>query len=304
MEVKPTLLIPRLTKEYIRDGLKKLDYYTFYEPEVVLNFHYPDVVLFALLAHIKKPKNILDFGSFFGLLPFVVEEIFRSSGLNQQFNWTLVDTCLYTKELAEAIKNNTPVTGRYLNINQFNGWHEDNVPPWKEHAFFPKVGKYYLPPSNPTEFNGYWFRLAMHYNIPKPAMTMFEGIEETQGKKFDLVHFDLTAGAYELNKNMFEYLVKNNLNDDGIIVFDDMRPQHPRMLLFFQYILASTDFRPIAFSTGKIAMMRKKYKEDFIKRVEAEGLIEIEHTRDSYYSFQPSGGLESDWGDFLDLRTN
>ena len=75
----PTLLIPRLTKEYIRDGMKVLNYYTFYEPEVVLNFNYPDVVLFALLAHVKKPKNILDLGSFFGLLPFAVEEIFRFS---------------------------------------------------------------------------------------------------------------------------------------------------------------------------------------------------------------------------------
>lgn len=300
----PTLLIPRLTKEYIRDGFKTLDYYAFFEPEVVLNFHWPDTVLFALLSHVKKPKHILDLGSFFGTLPFIVEEIIRSSGLQEQFNWTLVDTGLYTKELATAIRNNTPVTGRYLNINQFNGWHEDNVPPWKERALFQKVGKYYLPPSNPSEFDDYWSRLAMHYRIPKPYMTMYESIEEAQDKKFDLVHFDLTAGAYELNKNMFEYIIKNNLSDDGIIVFDDMRPQHPGMLLFFQYILTSTDFRPIAFSTGKIGMMRKQYKEDFINKVADEGLIEIDYTRDSYYSFQLCEGLESDWGNFLDIRAN
>lgn len=304
INIEPTLVVPRLTEEYVRDGFKTFHHYTFYDPEVVLNFHYPDAVLFALLAHVKKPKHILDLGSFFGLLPFIIEEIFRSSGSQEQFNWTLVDSCLYTKELAEAIKNNTPVSARYLSVEQFNGWHEDNVPPWKEYKIFDKVGKYYLPPSTPREFNGYWFRLAKFHEIPRPLMVMFESLEEVQDRKFDLVHFDLTAGAYELNKNMFEDLVKHNLSDDGIIVFDDMRPQHPKMLLFFQYILSSTDFRPIAFSTGKIAMMRKQYKDDFIKKVDSAGLIEVIHTRDSYYSFQIGKGLESDWGNFLDIRAN
>lgn len=299
----PTLVIPRLTEEYIRDGFKTLDWHAFYKPDTVLNFHYPDVVLFSLLAHVKKPKHILDLGSFFGMLPFIVEEIFRSSGSNEQFNWTLVDTCLYTKEFAEAIKNNTPISARYLNQKHFNAWRQENVLPWKE-AFFNKSGDYFLPPSNPMEFRAYWHRLSSSYNVPMPPMVMFESIEEVNDTKFDLVHFDLTAGASELNKRMFNHIAEHKLNDDGIIVFDDMRPQHPKMLLFFQYILATTDFRPVAFSTGKIAMMRKKYKPEFIFKVDNEGLREVNHTRDNYFSFALAGGEETDWGDFLDLRAN
>ena len=107
-----------------------------------------------------------------------------------------------------------------------------------------------------------------------------------------------------LNKSMFEHVIKHNLNDDGIIVFDDIRPQHPKMLLFFQYILATSDFRPVAFSTGKIAMMRKQHKPLFMFNVEKAGLKEVRHTRDDYFSFQFLGGEETDWGDFMDLRTN
>jgi hypothetical protein len=303
INIAPTLVIPRLTEEYIRDGFKTLDWHAFYEPDTVLNFHYPDVVLFSLLAHVKKPKHILDLGSFFGMLPFIVEEIFRSSGSNEQFNWTLVDNCLYTKEFAEAIKNKTPISARYLNQKHFNAWRRENVIPRKE-TLFDKSGYYLLPPSNPMEFRAYWHRFSSSYNVPMPPMIMVESIEEVNDKKFDLVHFDLTAGASELNKRMFNHIAEHKLNDDGIIVFDDMRPQHPKMLLFFQYILATTDFRPVAFSTGKIAMMRKKYKPEFIFKVDNEGLREVNHTRDNYFSFALAGGEETDWGDFLDLRAN
>lgn len=302
-DIAPTLRIPRLTKEYIRDGFKTLDWHSFYEPDLVLNFHYPDVVLFALLAHVKQPKHILDLGSFFGMLPFIVEEIYRSSGSAQQFNWTLVDNCLYTKEFAEAIKNRSPISARYLNQTHFDAWRQENVLPWKD-SWFQKSGYHYLPPSNPFEFSVFWFRFATHYRIPNPYLTMYENMTDVKDTKFDLVHFDLTAGASELNRNMFNHVINNNLSDDGIIVFDDMRPQHPKMLVFFQYILATTDFRPIAFSTGKIAMMRKQYKPEFISKVDNAGLREVNHTRDDYFSFQMAGGEETDWGDFLDLRAN
>jgi hypothetical protein len=298
-----TLVIPRLTREYIRDGFKTLDWHSLYEPDLVLNFHYPDVALFALLAHVKQPKHILDLGSFFGMLPFVVEEIYRSSGSTKQFNWTLVDTCLYTKEVADAINNGISTSGRYLSQVHFDAWRQENVPPWKE-RWFKKSGDFFLPPSNPFEFGIFWYRFSSHYNIPNPYIKMFETIEEVKDTKFDLVHFDLTAGASELNKNMFNHIIQHRLNDDGIIVFDDMRPQHPKMLLFFQYILATSDFRPIAFSTGKIAMMRKPYKSAFIGNVDSAGLRQIIHTRDSHFSFAMADGEETDWGDFLDLRAN
>ena len=298
------LKIPRITKEYVRDGLQAFDHYTFYSPDVVLNFHLPDVVLFTLLAHVKKPKHILDLGSYFGILPFVVEEISRIYNCAETFDWTLIDNSLYTKELAKVVKGEVTLSLHYLTNYHLDTWHVNNVPKWKENELFKKVGDYYLPPSTPLEFENYWSSLATHYKVPRPSMSMFESVEEVQDKKFDLVHFDLAAGAYQFNKTMFENLVKNNLNENGIIVFDDMRPQHPNMLLLFQYILESSDFRPIAFSTGKIAMMRKQFKEEFINKVGEAGLIATNIVKDAYYSFQRISGMESDWGDFLDLKSN
>jgi len=305
INIAPTLVIPRLTAEFVKDGLKNFDHFTFYRPDVVLNFHWPDVVLFTLLAHVKKPKHILDLGSYFGILPFVVEEISRINNCPESFDWTLVDSCLYTKELAAAAKGEIALSSIYLNNYHLNTWHINNVPPWKENVLFKRVGSYYLPPSNPLEFENYWSSLATHYKVPKPSMTMFESIEEVQDKKFDLVHFDLSAGNYQVNKAMFNLISVHKLNDSGIIVFDDMRPQHPNMLLLFQYILATSDFRPIAFSTGKIAMMRKKYKAEFILNVENAGLRELDYRRrDSYFSFARDDCKDTDWGDFLDLRAN
>lgn len=305
INIAPTLAIPRLTEEYVRDGYKSFDWYTFYNPDIVLNFHWPDAVLFTLLAHVKKPKHILDLGSYFGILPFVVEEISRINNCPESFDWTLIDSCLYTKELASVVKGEIALTLRYLNNYHLNTWHVDNVPSWKENTLFKRVGDYYLPPSTPLEFENFWTALSTHYKVSQPSMTMFESIEEVQDIKFDLVHFDLAAGNYQVNKAMFNLISVHKLNDDGIIVFDDMRPQHPNMLLLFQYILETSDFRPIAFSTGKIAMMRKKYKAEFILNVENAGLKEIDRRkRDNYYSFAVSDGEDAKWGDFLDLRAN
>ena len=304
--IAPTLVIPRLTEEYIRDGLKSLDWYTLYAPDVVLNFHWPDAVLFTLLAHVKKPKHILDLGSYFGILPFVVEEISRINNCPESFDWTLIDSCLFTKELAAVVKGEITLSSHYLNNYHLNTWHcRGTGQSWKENVLFKRIGNYYLPPSTPLEFENYWSSLATHYKIPKPSMRMFESIEEVQDTKFDLVHFDLAAGDYQVNKEMFNLISVHKLNNGGIIVFDDMRPQHPNMLLLFQYILATSDFRPIAFSTGKIAMMRKKYKAEFILNVENAGLREINlQYRDNYYSFAVNGGRDTEWGDFLDLRAN
>jgi len=305
--ISPVLAIPRLTQWYIRDGFKTLDWYTLYEPDVVLNFHYPDSVLFALLAHIQQPKEILDLGSFFGMMPFITEEIYRTGWRgtgSETFSWTLVDKCLYTKELADVVNGKTTLSSRWLNHSHLQAWHEDVVSAWKKEELYQKAGQYYCPPSNPLEFDTYWDKLAAHYNINRPKMQMVESLEETNNKKFDLVHFDLTAGAYELNKEVFEQLAANNLSDDGIIVFDDMTPRHPKMLLFFQYLITKTEFRPIAFSTGKIALMRRGHKQAFIDKALAAGLIDPDDERSYYYAFLVEGHPDSDWGDFLNLRAN
>jgi hypothetical protein len=242
-------------------------------------------------------------------MPFTIEEIFRSADCQGNFNWTLVDNCLYTKELAESIRNSTSLSNRWLSQRHLDEWHEDNISPRKkERLFLEKVGQYHLPPSNLTEFEAYWFRLAIFHRIPKPNMVMFESLQEVKDKKFDLVHFDLAAGAYEVNRDTFEYLINNSLSDDGIVVFDDMTPKHPNMLILLQSILTTTSFRPIAFSTGKIAMMRKQYKNSFIDAAYKAGLMEdlnkVSTLPDEYYSFQRCGGSESNWGDFLDIRAN
>jgi hypothetical protein len=299
----PSIKIPRITKEFIRDGFKNFDHFTLYKPEVVLNFHYPDVVLFTLLAHIKKPKHILDLGSYFGMLPFLVEEIARVGDCPERFEWTLVDNCLYTKELADAILTVSKLSNRWLNESHLVQWHNGQTRKMKREKLFNVVGEWSIPPHNTEQFNNYWQNFSELYEVPKPNMVMLESVDNIGDKKFDLVHFDLTAGSYNLCIEMLHLLLSKHLQKDAIIVFDDLTPRHPMMLLFFQYMLKETCLRPIAFSTGKIAMMDFNYKSTFLQQAYEADLIDPDHSKRHWFSFLPEGVVNG-WGTHLNLRAN
>jgi hypothetical protein len=132
---------------------------------------------------------------------------------------------------------------------------------------------------------------------------MIEDINNLGNEKVDLVHFDLTAGSYELCVSMIHILLERHLTNDAIIVFDDMLPRHPKMLLFFQYLLRETNLKPVAFSTGKIAMMDSAHKDAFIQKARDAELVDPDNDKEPYFSFLVEN-VPNGWGDHLNLRAN
>lgn len=299
------LQIPRITDNYIIKGFRTLDYFSLNEPDIGLNFHYPDCAFFTLLMEIKKPKHILDLGSYFGLLPILTEELYKLYGDGKKFHWTLIDNCSYVKELADFIRGDGTFSGIYLRDYHLKTWKIENMKLYKS-AMFEKHGEYCVPPSTPAEFYGFWEKFTTYYKLDNPHKEMYTGFSSIPfQRKFDLVMFDLAAENFDENLDMWTILTEKYINDDAIIVMDDIIPRHPRAMSLFLYLMDKTDFSPVAFSTNKIAMMRKDFHDKFIftdtleAGLRAEGLP----TRDvpqPYFNFYQHHSYK--WGNYLNLR--
>lgn len=297
------LQIPRITESYIQLGLKNLDQVALFKPDIGLNFHYPDCAFFALLMELKNPKHILDLGSYFGLLPILTEHLHSMYGEGKKFDWTLIDNCSYVKELADYIKGNGDFNGRFLNSKHLETWKVSNLTPWKK-DMFELHGEYCVPPATPEEFYLFWEKFTSYYKMGNPKKEMYVSLNDIPSKKkFDLVMFDLAAEAYDNNLEMFNTLVNEHINEDAIIVMDDILPRHPRAMSMFYYIIDYTEFVPVAFSTNKIAIQRKQFKEEFIFNTTANSGLRAEGMAiQPYFNFYFHKSYK--WGDYLNLRAN
>lgn len=301
------LQIPKITDNFLWQGFKTLDHVALFEPDIALNFHYPDCAFFALLMEIKNPTHILDLGSYFGLLPILTEHLHALYGDNKKFNWTLIDNCTYVKELSNFIRGNEAFSGRYLRQQHLNTWKLENIKHWKQ-EMFEIQGEYCVPPSTPDEFILFWEKFTSYYELGNPSKDMYDSLSSIpDDRKFDMVMFDLAADGFEQNQEIFINLTDNYINDDAIIVMDDILPRHPRGLALFQWIIDNTEFLPIAFSTNKIALQRNKYRNDFMfNKVEPMGYRangSFEHaTPQKYFNFFFHKAYK--WGNYLNLRAN
>jgi hypothetical protein len=302
------LQIPRITSKFISEGFNNtIDQIALFEPDIALNFHYPDCVLFALLIELKNPKHILDLGSYFGMLPLLTEHLHALYGDNKKFNWTLVDNCSYVKELTNFIKGDVKFSGRFLKQFHVDTWNIKNVKPWKQ-QMFEIHGEYCVPPSTPEEFATFWEKFTSYYKIGNPYKEMYNSLTSIPSqRKFDLVMFDLAAESFEENLEIFQDLLDNYITDDAIIVMDDIYPKHPRGMALFQWIIDNTDFIPLAFSTNKIAIQQKQFKNEFMfttvmnAGLRANGSFTHAIPQEHFNFFFHKAYK---WGDFLNLRAN
>lgn len=300
------LQIPKITDNFVWQGFKTLDHIGLFEPDIALNFHYPDCAFFALLMEIKNPKHILDLGSYFGMLPILSEQLHTLYGDNKKFNWTLIDNCLYVKELADFVRGKGEFSNRWLRNYHLKTWRLENIKPWKQ-RLFEVHGEYCVPPSTPEEFNVFWEKFTSYYKLGNPAKEMYSSLASIPDqRKFDLVMFDLAADGFEQNQEIFLDLTANYINHDAIIVMDDILPRHPRGFALFQWIIDNTEFKPLAFSTNKIALQRNQYKSDFMTLTEnagyrANGSFDNANPQ-QYFNFFFHNAYK--WGDYLNLRAN
>jgi hypothetical protein len=301
------LRIPRITEAYIKDGLKNVDYSAIFEPSIGLNFHYPDCAFFALLMEIQDPKHILDLGSYFGLLPIMSEHLHKLYGSGKKFQWTLVDNCSYVKELADYILTNKEMSGKFLTQRHVETWKLSKVDISKQHLF-EHHDTFCVPPTTPDEFYTYWDKFTKLYGIDNPSMEMYTNLSEVgTDKKFSLVMFDLASESFKENILIFRDLIKNYTSDNVIVVLDDIDAKHPMGMAMFNFILDTTDFVPVAFSTGKVAIQRADFKKDFIftKTVDAELRAIGRYGRNvsqSHFNFFFRETYK--WGDYLDMCAN
>ena len=302
------LQIPRITANYVWQGFNNtIDQTALFKPDIALNFHYPDCAFFALLMELKNPKHILDLGSYFGLLPILTENLHTLYGEDKKFNWTLIDNCSYVKELADFTRGNGALSGKFLKQFHLNSWKLENINPEKQ-KMFEVHGGYCVPPSTPEEFTTFWEKFTSHYKIKNPYKEMYSGLKSIPDqRKFDLVMFDLASESFEENLEIFQDLVNNYMTDDAIIVMDDIYPKHPRGMALFQWIIDNTDFVPLAFSTNKIAIQQKQFKNEFMFTtvMNADLRANGSFTHDvpqKYFNFFFHNAYK--WGDFLNLRAN
>ena len=298
------LKIPKLKTALIKNGLNKLHYHALFEPTRMLgsnNDHlYLDSVLITMLSHAKQSKKILDLGSYFGMLPFFVEDLYRVSNTPNEIEWTLVDNCLYLIEMHNYLKGEAPLSNNFLSIAHSVEWQKDNIP-LRTQALFDSTDTHCLPPINSIQFQQYWEKLATTYlDVKCPNMKMYEALDQLDGEKFDFASFDLSAGLYKNSKDMFSKMLPH-VTDDAIIVIDDVAPTHPEAMAFFNHIMKDYNFVPVAFSPGKVAVMQLKYKELFLQQVDKQVIInEIEVDESNYYfSFREN----EIWGSYLKLHT-
>ena len=303
------LQIPRITSNFISEGFNKtLDHVALFKPDIALNFHYPDCVFFTLLMELKNPKHILDLGSYFGMLPILTEKLHSLYGENKKFNWTLIDNCSYVKELANFTKGTGELSGKFLKQFHLNSWKLANIMPFKQ-QMFEVHGEYCVPPTTPEEFFIFWEKFTTFYKIDNPPYReMYDSLKSIPDqRKFDLVLFDLAADGFEENQVIFQNLVDNYITDDAIIVMDDIYPKHPRGMALFQWIIDTTGFLPVAFSTNKVALIKKQFKDKFMfttvmdAGLRANGSFTYAVPQEHFNFFFHTAYK---WGDFLDLKAN
>lgn len=298
------LKIPKLKSSFIKNGFDKLHYNALFEPTRILGSStdqiYLDSVLVTLLSHAKQSKSVLDLGSYFGMLPFVVEDLYRRAGATSDIKWSLVDNCTYVKELHQHLIGETPLSGNYMSAIHSAEWAKDKIQS-PTRNLFSSNNEYCLPPINAEQFQQYWEKLATDYlGIKSPDMTMYEDLNLLEGQKFDFVIFDLSAGQFRNSIDVFSKL-QEYVTDDVVILIDDVSVAHPETMALFHYIMEAFDYIPVAFSPGKVAVMHPAHKEKFM--LQAESYITVNEMNIDLPDFYCYFKTNEVWGSYFQLKT-
>jgi hypothetical protein len=175
---------------------------------------YLENVAVASLIHIFQPNNFLDLGCYCGALPIMVEDLLSlsASDRSNKTEWYLVDDFSLLKSVAE--------------FNQ--AFDKDN------YAIHAAVYNYCLHLRNassrgvlrnfPIPVDGEKLKTVLEgivkmFGAPWPNINSISmSLADLQGVKFDMISFDLFADRYKENLKVLELVVKDHLNEKGLIV--------------------------------------------------------------------------------------
>jgi len=239
------------TTRYSNNGYPHFDNEFRSPPALQLNESLPasflDTVLITQLIHATKSKEILDFGCYLGLLPLLVEDLLQDgfSDMSMQANWTLIDNFEFLKDLHQYLNdvNHKPV---YFNtIESKSIWQNMSIE---------KQNLLVSPPTNSDELLAMLTRVANGRNSLLPKFKNCYSSLDHCNSMVDFISYDLSASHF--NIDILNDCVYNKLNDKGIIVLDDVKPVHPQQMAVFHHALNTMPIYPIAFSRGKVALMK------------------------------------------------
>lgn len=259
-----------------------------------------DNMLTAHLIHAAQIKTALDLGSYLGMLPLFTEDILKTGESDNQLQtaWTLVDNFSFLNDLSKAINDSTYRTTEQALVAQIEPWKNLNIE-WAK-TLTPEL----LPPTNPNNLAKFHDTIISYYNSPRPKISgMLTDINEVSGK-FDLIHFDLSASRYIVNKTILEKVVNLHLNNNGIIIFDDVKTATPAQLSLFFYAIQELNLYPVAFSQTKAACIKandNEEKERLLINLKSRLVLSQDSISESY-----DWVLEStpEFGNYLKLRTS
>ena len=207
-------------------------------------FH--DTVFIAQLIHAIEPKKIADLGCYMGVLSTFVEDLLFDAKSTQAgiSDWSLVDTFQFLLDLKCCIED--PLfNGNELNKILVSQWV--NISEEKK--------KYLtVPPTNKYELLEFLSSFCTQNNAKFPKISLIEDSILNLKETYDFIVYDLFGSQYSFD--IAEYVINKLLNDDGIIIFDDMKPRHPKQMALFVKIIGTMPLVPIAFNSAKVAMIK------------------------------------------------
>lgn len=218
-----------------------------------LNASFLDTVLTTQLIHAIQANNVLDFGCYLGALPLFVEDLL-TSGLSEhslKSAWTLIDNFAFLKDL------NYTLTDPSHKPYYFNTFDSKSI--W-QNLSADKKEILVSPPTNPAELFNMLARMANANNAPLPKFKNGYTAIDDCNDTFDFISYDLSAGHF--NFDILSKCVYNKLNDKGIIILDDVKPAHPQQMAVFHHALNQLPIYPVAFSKGKVALMKVNSLEE------------------------------------------
>lgn len=215
-----------------------------------------DTVFMAQLIHAWQPRNILDLGCYTGMLGAFVEDLLRDCGSDHasHSSWTLVDNFDFLRDLRNGL--NDPA-------HKCFGLNELLKPVWQEAM----TAKHYmtLPPETPEQLLEFISAIVKaHAGVMPEIGSINTGISQVTGK-YDFVIYDLYGANYTFETA--KHVVNNLVLDQGLIVFDDMKPRWPQQMAMFVNIVNTLPVIPVAFNSAKVAMIKttREFKEALLR---------------------------------------
>lgn len=265
-----------------------------------------DNLFFAQLLHATKSKHILDFGCYIGMLAVMVEELLQQgqSDMQQHANWTLIDNFSFLKDIKTNVADSTMFEfGNTL--KHAESWKAALADQSKS-IFIKQI------PTTPVELHEFLINLIAYSKSPMPLIQLIDiSLDSVNDNKFDMISFDLRASEFSPNFELLGQCVTDQLNDFGIVIMDDVKTIHPNQLAIFMSILDSYQIFPLAFGTGKIALIKCKSmqdKDDYLEvlasrlHVEKDAfLIRLQSNTENYIFWNLRSNPK--FGKFLSMNT-